>query len=166
MTDREFLERYAGESVDGLLAYEGRYRTDSIVGAFEQAIQAKLDRGEPLDTEEMMVLAIEALEREVNNGGYDQFFLNSSKAHASVVVSALTRIGCPTCARITEDAIAALGVSRPLTRETIDAALDADSDERTRRLGACDEAYYANEEDIAGCLFEFLKANRDKIRLG
>ena len=38
------------------------------------------------------VLAIEALEREVNNGGYSQFFVNGSLEFVPTVVAACSRI--------------------------------------------------------------------------
>jgi len=55
---------------------EDGYRVDSLVLAMESALDAKDRR--TLSPEERVVLAVEALEREVNNGGYDQFFLRWS----------------------------------------------------------------------------------------
>ena len=61
---------YSGQSADQLLSLEGMYRIDSLVRAFEQAITQKAQRGgvQSLTDEERIVLAVEALEREVNNG--------------------------------------------------------------------------------------------------
>ncbi len=85
MPDLQWLDGYNGESVDELIALEGKYRTDSLVLAFEQAMDQKEARvGEDkLTAEEHVILAVEALEREVNNGGYEQFFLNASRAGAT-----------------------------------------------------------------------------------
>jgi hypothetical protein len=165
VTDLEFLKEYSGESSDELLGYEGRYRIDSLVLAFEQAIQAKKGREHRLAPEEEVVLAVEAMERQVNNGGWDQFFRNSSKTYAPILVDALVQIGCANCARITRDAIAALCIDGDLTEEAIDRVMAEDSAARDERLDQCDEAYYANREDIGGRLFEFLKANRHRLRL-
>ncbi len=70
MPDLQWLDRYSGETVDELLALEGKYRIDSLVLAFEQAIDQKAARvgGEYLTDVERIILAVEALEREVNNG--------------------------------------------------------------------------------------------------
>src|SRR5262245_14622428 len=103
-----FLESYGGQSTEELLALERNFRIDSLVCAFEQAIQGKPD--ESISTEERYVLAVEALEREVNNGGYSQFFGNSSHEFAPMIVTAMRAIGCPKTADITRDAIAVLGV--------------------------------------------------------
>ena len=62
-----FLEGYEGQSTEELLGLEGEYRLDSLVLAFEQAIQGKAP--DSISTEESYVLAVEGLEREVNNGG-------------------------------------------------------------------------------------------------
>jgi len=79
MPDLEWLD-YAGQTTAELLALEGAYRIDSLVVAFETAIQQKLYREDAPEgsNEECIVLAVEVLEREVNNGGFDQFFRNSS----------------------------------------------------------------------------------------
>jgi hypothetical protein len=109
------------------------------------------------------VLAVEALEREVNNGGYDQFFANSSQEFAPVIVDSLKRIGCKRAANITQRAITSLGASS-LTATAIEAALSIDGEVREKKLGRCDEAYYANAEPIAERLFAFIKAHRTGIR--
>jgi hypothetical protein len=44
MPDLNWLDGYSGESVDELIALEGTYRTDSLVLAFEQAMDQKAAR--------------------------------------------------------------------------------------------------------------------------
>ena len=108
----KWLEGYSGESTEQLLSLEGKYRTDSLVLAFEEGINQKAEREgtRSLTIEERIVLAVEALEREVNNGGYDQFFVNSSREFTPIMVGALKRIGCNKTASITQKAIEALGL--------------------------------------------------------
>lgn len=50
--------------------------------------------------------AIWRMEAEVNNGGFSQYFFNSSRASAWFVVAALEEIGAPKTASICERAIA------------------------------------------------------------
>jgi hypothetical protein len=109
----DWLDGYSGQTVEQLLSLEGRYRIDSLVLAFEQAILRKVEQCEssPLTDEERVVLAVEALEREVNNGGYEQFFTNSSREFTATIVESLQRIGCRKTAGITRRAIKALGIS-------------------------------------------------------
>ena len=44
MPDLLWLDNYSGETTDELLAMEGRYRTDSLVLVFEQALEQKAAR--------------------------------------------------------------------------------------------------------------------------
>jgi hypothetical protein len=110
------------------------------------------------------VLAVEALEREVNNGGYEQFFVNSSREFAPMVVGALQRIGCKKTANITQKAIEALGIS-DLRSDAIDAVICTRDEKRAAKLNRCDDSYYKSAEPIAERLFAFIKANRASISL-
>jgi hypothetical protein len=158
-----FLAGYAGQSTEELLALEGSYRIDSIVLAFEEAIQNKAP--ESRSTEESYVLAVEGLEREVNNGGYRQFFSNSSGEFAPVIEAALRAIDCPKTADITRDAVAALPVGR-LTAESVAAAAESGDESVERALSACDDRYFANDEPIADRLFQWIAAHKHQVRVG
>jgi hypothetical protein len=161
-----WLDGYSGQTVEELLALEGKYRIDSLVLAFEQAIgqKGKRDESQGLTDEERIVLAVEAMEREVNNGGYNQFFTNSSREFAPTIVDSLQRIGCKKTANITQRAIKALGVL-DLTAEAVDIVMASDDEQRLAKLNRCDDAYYKNAEPIAERLFAFIKANKAGIRL-
>ena len=161
----KWLDGYSGQSADQLLSLEGEYRIDSLVLAFEQAIGQKGQRGgvRSLTDEERVVLAVEALEREVNNGGYDQFFVNSSREFAPTVVAALQRIGCKKTAAITQRAITALGIS-DLTSEAIEAVMVGDDEQRFAKLNRCDDSYYKCAEPVAERLFVFIKVNKAGIK--
>ena len=166
MTESKWLDQYSGESAEQLIALAGRYRIDSILAAFEQALQQKASRhGEKsLSAEEGILLAVEALEREVNNGGYRQFFINSSVEYVPQIVVSLRRIGCSTTSEITERAIAALGLPS-MNALAIQNAMADDNDEREDELEQCDDLYYNSVEDIANHLFAFVKANVKSFRL-
>jgi hypothetical protein len=161
-----WLEGYSGQTVDELLSLEGKYRIDSLVLAFEEAIgrKRKRDASQVLTGVERIVLAVEALEREVNNGGYDQFFTNSSLEFASTVVESLQRIGCERTAKLTQKAIRALGVSNP-TEEAIEAVMATEDKLRRAKLRLCDVVYYGKAEPIAERLFAFIKDHAAEIRL-
>jgi hypothetical protein len=160
-----WLDGYSGQSLEELLALEGKYRIDSLVLVFEEGIRQKLKRhgGQAPTDEERIVLAVEALEREVNNGGYDQFFTNSSQ-FVPTIVDSLQRIGCKRTAMITQRAIRGLGIS-DLIAEAIDTAMASDDEQRLAKLNRCDEAYYKGAEPIAEGLFAFIKANKAGISL-
>jgi hypothetical protein len=158
---------YAGESADDLFALSTTHRADSLVVAFETALGQKAASlgTSALTQPELDVLAIEGLEREVNNGGYEQFFLNSSNEFAGIVVEALQRIGCLTTASITQRAIAALPTGTVLTPDSLSATMVQDDPSRDRRLEECDQAYFDAEEDIATALLRYLIRQRESVEL-
>lgn len=194
MENREWLPEYAGQSIEELLALADSYRVDSLVVAVEQAIAQKSARvgKENLSQEERIVLAVEALEREVNNGGHSQFFTNSSSEYAPIIYEALVRIECPAVAKITRRAMEALAPAA-WTSKAIAASVESYAEEeRTHwitaggatfqrapadpgsprkhdaiwiELDQCDRLYYTAGEDIAGKLFEFVKANQSTIQI-
>ena len=165
MPDLQWLDGYSGQTLEQLIALEGQYRIDSLVLAFHQAMDQKSARvgDENLTGEESIILAIEALEREVNNGGYGQFFVNSSSEYAPIIVPALRRIGCPRTAEITQKALNTVE-QIPMTREEIENGTWEENDERSEALSECDSLYFERPENIGESLFAFIKANRSKIK--
>jgi hypothetical protein len=163
MHELQWLDEYHGESVDELIALEGKYRTDSLVSAFEQMIDQKAARvgDDNLTAEERVILAIEALEREVNNGGFDQFFVNTNE-FAPIIVDALRRIGCPKTAEIAQRALAIVQMS-PITDEEIEDGTWDEDEERQEAFSECDALYFDRPENIEERLFAYIKANRTKI---
>src|SRR2546430_12552301 len=89
---------YTGQDTTQILACKGTHRIDSLLSALEQAIELRQKQIPAVATtpEEETLLAVMALQREVNNGGYHQFFVNSSRKYAVTVVPALESIGCST----------------------------------------------------------------------
>ncbi len=161
MTEKPFLSEYAGESIEPLIGMESEYRIDSLIVALEMALDQKAARlgDAALSNAENAVVAIEALEREVNNGGYDQFFFNSSNEYVGRIVSDLEMIGCVETARLTARAIAALGLGE-INAATVGERVTNGDDALSDALEECDNAYFALTEDIAGKLFAYVKANQ------
>jgi len=152
--DLPFLEGYSGQSTDELLGLYGRYRTDSLVLAFEQALQGKLSPEgalAELTDEERVVLAVEALEREVNHGGFDYFFTYVSSELTQILPDALERIACPATAAIVRAAFVGHALQ--------------DDEARAEELERCDQRFFANEENIEEALFEFIRKNRGRIEV-
>jgi hypothetical protein len=162
MSNLNWLDGYSGETVDELIGMAATHRIDSIVLAFEQALDQKAARvgDENLSSEERIVLAVEALEREVNNGGYSSFFTNSSQEYAPIIVDALHRINCPKTAEVTTRA----DEIRQLT-PLIDArGQQIANPERDQALSACDGHYFESAENIGQRLFDFIKSRRAQIK--
>jgi len=185
------VERYSGKTVDELIAMANGDEIE-LLFSIEIALQQKAEKqgAHSLSEEERIYLAIEALEREVNNGGYSQFFLNSSHEFAPIIVESLRRIDCPKNAEIAARAINAVRPASASPDEVMKAVLafaneeeerwepkaggvlerqasDADPsshDAITEELDACDRLYYSVGENIGGQLIEFVKANKSRIQ--
>jgi hypothetical protein len=165
LPDLEWLPSWSGQTTDALLALEGRFRADSIVLAFEQALDAKASTDPKSLTEpEWIVLAVEALEREVNNGGFQQFFVNCEYC-STWIVDALDRIGRKDVADIARKAVAGLSRSPPDNSEALSARAASGDPEVVTELEACDQAYFVQAGDLAPGLLAFIRQERDAIRL-
>lgn len=147
-----------------LLALAGTYRVDSLVSAFELALERKQERVK-LSPAERCVLAVEAMEREVNNGGFNLFFMNSSTEFAPELVEALRGIRCPNVAALAERALHILGMRPPFTREDVEAVMQKPDKRRHQQLDACDQDYFKAPDPIATRLLEFIRANAATIRI-
>jgi hypothetical protein len=150
---------YAGQDTAQILACRSTHRIDSLLCALEQGIELRQKRTPDVTTtaEEHTLLAILALQREVNNGGYHQFFANSSCKYALTVVAALESIGCDATATLTQKAIDALGL-RPLPAHAIEASVLKPDPKRDRALNALDKQFYRILE-IEPKLFSFVESH-------
>ena len=160
---KPFLDRYSGQTLQQLIAMKSSHRIDSLVLAVEQALLHKPDTA--LTEPERVVIAVEAMEREVNNGGYGQFFLNSPRESTEFLVRALELIGCPKVAAISSDAIAILKLPTGFDSNTVERVASELSDEALGKLGECDSRYYANDESIDERLFAYVERHQDEIRI-
>jgi len=165
MEDKTFLEQYNGQSVDDLIALEDTHRLDSIVLAFEAALDQKRAQlgDDSISEAEWVILAVESLEREVNNGGFDQFFTNMSYEFVPHIVNILEKISCPNVAVITKKAIDALRLQK-YDFDSIDERVNEDDSVLKTILARCDEEFYEYPDDIESRLFAHVKENRKSIR--
>jgi predicted transcriptional regulator len=163
LADLGWVQGYAGQTVDEILAFEGSEGLPFLLSALEEAIEEKIKATGPakMTGAERIVLAVMALSREVNNGGYDQFFRNSSRRFAPAIVSDLVRIGCPEIADITQRALDTLDVPK-LSGPEIEAALARQDLARDRTLKRCDIAFYERAE-LFERLFAYIKAQQAGI---
>jgi len=108
-------------------------------------------------TPQKVFSAIWAVESEVNNGGFSQYFLNDSCETASFVAEALKTIGAPQTADICKRAIAAgFPADLPKTSEAISKAASAFSDEVLEHLQTLDNEFFAYPHDLTDLLFAYV----------
>ena len=161
MTRLPWLADWTGTSIDDLLALEGAYRTDSLVCALESALLRK--PRSRLTRTERIVLAVEALEREVNDGGFRQFLGNSSVEWAAEAAPALDAIGCPRTAAVVRSALAELGIAGAVTPQSVEKALREAGGALGTSSSACDDAFLRQPEDVCGALFAYVRTHRADV---
>jgi hypothetical protein len=161
-----WLDGYSGESITELLKFRDHERIDLLARAFEQALQEKesLVSAAGMSTEETTVLAVMTLHSEVLNGGFDQFFRNSSRRYAPVVVDCFERIKCRPLLPIVRSAVEALELPS-ITVDGLRLAMKVKSPHRDQLLAACNAAYY-NELGPEKSLITFIYKSRRHISLG
>lgn len=102
-----------------------------------------------LNEYERTIFVTQELENEVNNGGFFQFFDNSSGQFASEIVQAFINIGAEKTAEICRKAVEAFGQELPVDWEERRSLLDQIADAAVADvLDACDTAFYSYEEDL------------------
>ena len=101
--------------------------------------------------------AIWAAESEINNGGFNQYFQNSSCETAPFIVEALEAVGAPRTAAICRRAIAvAFPDDLPSSSESISSIAAEFTNDVTQQLEALDTEFYQYPHDLTDLLFAFV----------
>lgn len=108
--------------------------------------------------------SIWAVESEINNGGFSQYFLNSSAETAAFVVKALDTIGAPKTANICRRAIErAFPDGLPATAKEISSSAADFPDELLAELGAIDSEFLAYPHDLTDLLFGYVLSHPEEF---
>ncbi|OQA19787.1 MAG: hypothetical protein BWY63_01649 [Chloroflexi bacterium ADurb.Bin360] len=120
---------------------------------------------EKLSEEERNIVYIEELEREVNNGGFSQFFFNSSGDYTEELIQALKKIGSTKFLQLVESAVAEFPNSHvPKDRSERQEILDSIEDRADPVWDALDAEFYKYEEDIYALMLAYISNNIGKFR--
>lgn len=104
--------------------------------------------------------AIWALESQVNNGGFLQYFVSSDFDTAEFAPEALRRIGADSCSAIVSRALSALTPGAlPASREKRQSHVVALSDEASDQFDAFDAEFYAYPDNLTELLYDFVAAH-------
>lgn len=141
--------------------------TNDFVIAMTEHLNEKTQYGEDmsvLSDAERIFYITQTLEMEVNNGGFSQFFYNSSGDFSNELVGAFTAIGANTTAAICQKAIDAFGRDIPVDRDERQEMLDElESDELDEILEECDDAFFAYEDDLNELNYNFAMKNKEQF---
>lgn len=114
-----------------------------------------------LTAPERIFYITQSLEMKISNGGFSQFFYNSSGDFSNELVDAFTAIGATKTAAICRRAITAFGRDIPVDRDEREEMLDElESDEIDEILEECDDAFYDYEDDLDELDHRFIMNNR------
>ncbi len=105
-------------------------------------------------------LYIDILEEEVNNGGFDQYFFNSSGEYAHETLKAYEKIGAKKTADIIYRAIK-LFPTLPIPKDLqIRREILLEKETNTDLWNELDDEFYKYEDSIGEMIIEFLKKNK------
>ena len=115
-------------------------------------------------TPQQVFSSVWAVEAEVNNGGFSQYFLNDSCETAAFVAQALDTIAAPRTADICRRAIAtAFPAGLPPTPKAISTAAADFPDEVLEQLGALDNEFFAYPHNLTDLLFSYVSKHPEEF---
>ena len=139
--------------------------TNDFVVAMTEHLDNKTQYGEDmsaLSEAERIFYITQTLEMEVNNGGFSQFFYNSSGNFSNELVGAFTAIGANATAAICQKAISAFGRDIPVDKDEREEMLDElESDEFDEILEECDNAFFDYEDNLNELNYNFVMKNKE-----
>ena len=142
---------------------------NDFVIAMKEHLDKKTQYGEDmsvLSKEERIFYITQTLEMEVNNGGFSQFFYNSSGDFANELVGAFAAIGANATVAICQSAIEALGCDIPIDRDERQEMLDELEFEYEwieEVLEECDEAFFSYEDNLNELNYDFVMKNKEQF---
>lgn len=132
------------------------------LAAVYDAALARLDssRFDDLCEVDQVLVTVWGLEADVNNGGFDQYFFNSSGDHAFFAERALRLVGAHKMAMIVGRAIGLLGPGGvPRDRYERQRTLEAARDRIAASLDDLDRQFFEYPDDISTLVEAYLARN-------
>ncbi|WP_282162143.1 DMP19 family protein [Ulvibacterium marinum] len=138
-------------------------RRDIIVMEIDSYLNQKSQYGDKmgnLNESQITFLIIENLEREINNGGFNQFYWNSSGDYANETAEALEKIGAKKTAGIVKKANSEFnnGIV-PQDKDKRYAALEKIEEKARENWKNCNAQFYKYEDNITELLIAFVLNN-------
>ena len=130
-----------------------------VESAFDKALENLGLHGiDSLSERDKVVAAVFALEAEVNNGGFDQFFYNSAGDFAWFTPDALTMIGAEKTALIVEKANSVFGEKGPSPdRDKRFEVMQSFGEKYDEFWGELDDQFYEYPHDLYALLEKYLE---------
>ena len=143
---------------------------ENFVVEMDKYIAEKCEYGDSMETlnaEQRILYITQALEMEVNNGGFAQFFFNSDGCLGNEIVSSFEKIGAMKTAEICKKAISIYGDKVPNDRDEREEILTPDDEKEEERIEAilneCDDAFFEYEEDLVELNYQFIINHKESF---
>jgi hypothetical protein len=139
-------------------------KRDLIVIEIDEYLNRKSDYGEKIDklnSSQKTFLFVENLEREINNGGFSQFYFNSSGDFSQETMNALLEIGAVKTAKIVKRANSEFKTEIvPKDRTERQNQLELIEKNAQETWNKCDSDFYEYQDDLTGLLIAFVIENK------
>lgn len=117
---------------------------------------------EKLSWPEKVFVCIKDIDGEVNNGGFDQYYFNSSGDHAIDAVASLEAIEATHTANLVRKTNALFGEGGPSPdRLSRQAQLDALRGDKAKEMNEIEKEFYQGTEDLDGLLKKYISRNAE-----
>ena len=157
----DYLDGWQGQSTAELLALRGTCEAESLMLAFELALETH-SLARSLTSAEERVLAVAAFAREMADGGYALFFGNASARYAALMVDLLFELDCADAARLTRGALGVLRVDP--TPAALTARMAQAEPGLLALLERSDERYAALNLPLAERLLAWIARHAEAVR--
>lgn len=143
---------------------------ENFVVEMDKYIAEKCEYGDSMETlnaKQRILYITQALEMEVNNGGFAQFFFNSDGCFGNEIVSSFEKIGAMKTADICKKAISIYGDKVPTDRDEREEILTSDDEKEEERIEAilneCDDAFFEYEDDLVELNYQFIINHKESF---
>lgn len=123
------------------------------------------DDFENLNEAEKTFLYVEILEAEINNGGFDQYFFNSSGDYTNETLESLKKIGALKTAKLVEEAFKYFPENPiPKDNEKRREILENIDTKTSEKWNELEDEFYLYEENIGGLALEYVRQNKTEFK--
>lgn len=143
-------------------------RRDMIVMEIDTYLNSKSEYGEnieKLNPSQRIFLLVENLEREINNGGFNQFYFNSSGDFSKETVNALLEIGAKKTADIVKKANSEFkNGSVPKDRTERQNELQSIQEQAEANWNKCNSEFLEYQDNLTELLIAFVIKNKSEFK--
>tara|TARA_B100001167_G_scaffold163752_1_gene111954 strand:+ start:1536 stop:2063 length:528 start_codon:yes stop_codon:yes gene_type:complete len=143
-------------------------RRDMIVMEIDTYLNKKCEYGEKIDRlneSQKILLIVENLEREINNGGFHQFYWNSSGNYANETIDALIKIGANKTAEIVKKANSEFETGDvPKDRAERQNEIELIEGKAEENWNKYDSEFYEYQDNLTKLLIAFVIKNKSDFK--